>query len=229
MLPVTICHNLSVINESIRSLEIRCSRPSHSVKLIAVSKKKSAEAIREAWHCGQKMFGESYAQEFQRKAESLADLAIEWHFIGPIQSNKTRLIAAHAHWVHSIDRLKIASRLAAQRPEDMPDMNVCIEVNINNEPGKSGIPLDEVADLARAIDSLKNLRLRGLMCIPQHSASKAAQHAAFSRLRSMMEQLNEGDFSLDTLSMGMSGDYPVAIEEGATMIRVGTAIFGERR
>lgn len=223
-----ICQRLGTINANIRHHALANGRDPETVALIAVSKKKPASMIREALRCGHKRFGESYAQEFKDKAEALADTDIEWHFIGPIQSNKTKLIAAHAHWAHSVDREKIARRLAAQRPDTLPPLNICLQVNIDNEAGKSGVSVDELPELARSVAAIDNIRLRGLMCIPRPRTDSTAQHKPFARLRAAMAELNKHGFSLDTLSMGMSGDYAAAIAEGATMVRIGTAIFGQR-
>jgi pyridoxal phosphate enzyme (YggS family) len=203
-------------------------RRAEDIELLAVSKTFPAEAIREACETGQCRFAESYVQEALHKMEALRDLSIEWHYIGPIQSNKTRPIAEHFAWVHSIDRLKIAERLSAQRPAGLPPLQVCIEVNISGEASKSGIHPDEVPALAQAIASLPNLQLRGLMTIPAPTEEPAEQRAAFARLRMLFEQLNRQGLQLDTLSMGMSHDFPAAIAEDATIVRVGTAIFGTR-
>lgn len=203
-------------------------RREEEVELLAVSKTFPADAIRDACATGQRRFAESYVQEALHKMEALRGLDIEWHYIGPIQSNKTRPIAEHFAWVHSIDRPKIAERLSAQRPADMPPLQVCIEVNISGEASKSGVLPDEVAALAQAIASLPNLQLRGLMTIPAPAEDVAEQRAAFARLRELFDRLNRQGMRLDTLSMGMSHDFPAAIAEGATVVRVGTAIFGTR-
>lgn len=203
-------------------------RDPQDVKLLAVSKTFPAEDIRAAYAAGQRCFAENYAQEGVGKIAALQDLPIEWHFIGPIQSNKTRLIAEHFSWVHSIERLKIAERLSAQRPENLPPLHVCIEVNISGEASKSGVAPDELSALARAVATLPHLKLRGLMAIPQPDSNPAQQHAAFAQLRQLQTQLVNAGLPLDTLSMGMSHDFPAAIAEGATMVRIGTAIFGVR-
>ncbi len=223
-----ICRRLSKITDDIHRLEEEFNRPRSSVTLLAVSKTKPASMIREALACGQRHFGENYAQELHDKAGELAGEPIEWHFIGPIQSNKTKLIAAHAHWVHSIDREKIARRLAAQRPDTLPPLNVCLQVNIDNEANKSGVTLAALPELAEAVAAIDGVVLRGLMCIPRRRQGFDAQREPFARLRRALEQLNDDGFALDTLSMGMSGDYAAAIAEGATMVRIGTAIFGQR-
>lgn len=193
-----------------------------------MSKTWPASDVREAALAGQKSFGENYVQEGTEKAKSLASLGLDWHFIGPLQSNKTRPVAEAFHWFHSVDRLKIAERLSEQRPENLPALQVCIQVNVSNESSKSGVSIDEVAALAHCVAKLPRIRLRGLMAIPEAVDDFAQQRAAFRRLREALEQLNKEGLLLDTLSMGMSHDLEAAIAEGATMVRVGTAIFGER-
>ncbi|PZQ36493.1 MAG: YggS family pyridoxal phosphate-dependent enzyme, partial [Ectopseudomonas oleovorans] len=195
------------------------------IGLLAVSKTKPAEAIREAHAAGLRDFGENYLQEALEKQTQLADLPLIWHFIGPIQSNKTRPIAEHFDWVHSVDRLKIAQRLSEQRPAHLPALNICLQVNISGEDSKSGCSPEELTALARAVVALPNLRLRGLMAIPEPTDDVAAQHAAFARLRQLRDELA---LNLDTLSMGMSHDLEAAIAEGATWVRIGTALFGAR-
>ena len=200
-----------------------------SVNLLAVSKAQSAIAIREAYAAGQKLFGENYLQEALDKQSQLADLAIEWHFIGPIQSNKTQLIAQHFNWVHSIDRLKIAQRLNDARPETLAPLQVCIQVNISNEESKSGVTQQELETLASAISKLPRLKLRGLMAIPEPSNDNNKQRIQFKQVRECYDDLLEKGFTLDTLSIGMSDDYRIAIEEGATIVRIGSALFGARK
>ena len=200
-----------------------------SVNLLAVSKAQSAIAIREAYAAGQKLFGENYLQEALDKQSQLADLAIEWHFIGPIQSNKTQLIAQHFNWVHSIDRLKIAQRLNDARPETLAPLQVCIQVNISNEESKSGVTQQELETLASAISKLPRLKLRGLMAIPEPSNDNNKQRIQFKKVRECYDALLEKGFTLDTLSIGMSDDYRIAIEEGATIVRIGSALFGARK
>ena len=200
-----------------------------SVNLLAVSKAQSALAIREAYAAGQKLFGENYLQEALDKQSQLADLAIEWHFIGPIQSNKTQLIAQHFNWVHSIDRLKIAQRLNDARPETLAPLQVCIQVNISNEESKSGVTQQELETLASAISKLPRLKLRGLMAIPEPSNDNNKQRIQFKQVRECYDALLEKGFSLDTLSIGMSDEYQIAIEEGATIVRIGSALFGARK
>ncbi len=200
-----------------------------SVNLLAVSKAQSALAIREAHAAGQKLFGENYLQEALDKQSQLADLAIEWHFIGPIQSNKTQLIAQHFNWVHSIDRLKIAQRLNDARPETLAPLHVCIQVNISNEESKSGVTQQDLEALASAISKLPRLKLRGLMAIPEPSNDNNKQRIQFKQVRECYDALLEKGFTLDTLSIGMSDDYQIAIEEGATIVRIGSALFGARK
>ncbi len=200
-----------------------------SVNLLAVSKAQSAIAIREAYAAGQKLFGENYLQEALDKQSQLTDLAIEWHFIGPIQSNKTQLIAQHFNWVHSIDRLKIAQRLNDARPETLAPLQVCIQVNISNEESKSGVTQQELETLASAISKLPRLKLRGLMAIPEPSNDNNKQRIQFKQVRECYDALLEKGFTLDTLSIGMSDDYRIAIEEGATIVRIGSALFGARK
>ncbi|WP_299312215.1 YggS family pyridoxal phosphate-dependent enzyme [uncultured Halomonas sp.] len=206
-------------------------RPATDARLLAVSKTKPASLIREAWHLGQREFGENYVQEALEKQAALADLdGIVWHFIGPLQSNKTRDVAEHFAWVHSVDREKIARRLNDQRPADMPPLDICLQVNISDEATKSGASLAELPALAEAVLSMPRLRLRGLMAIPAPAEDREAQRKPFARLREALEVLHERfpEAPLDTLSMGMTGDLEAAVREGATLVRVGTAIFGER-
>ena len=198
------------------------------IRLLAVSKTWPAESVREAAAAGQHAFGENYVQEGVAKVEALAGLGLEWHFIGPLQSNKTRLVANSFAWVHSIDRLKIAERLSEQRDVHLPPLEVCIQVNVSGEASKSGVAPDDLPELARAVSALPRLRLRGLMAIPEPTSDVALQRARFASLRQLREQLNAGGLQLDTLSMGMSDDLEAAIAEGSTMVRVGTAIFGGR-
>jgi pyridoxal phosphate enzyme (YggS family) len=198
------------------------------IRLLAVSKTWPAESVREAAAAGQRAFGENYVQEGVAKVEALADLGLEWHFIGPLQSNKTRPVANSFAWVHSIDRLKIAQRLSEQRDVFLPPLQVCIQVNVSGEASKSGVSPAELPDLARAVAALPRLKLRGLMTIPEPTSDVALQRSRFAMLRQLMEQLRADGLELDTLSMGMSDDLEAAIAEGSTMVRVGTAIFGSR-
>lgn len=203
-------------------------RDAAEVRLLAVSKTWPADSVREAAAAGQRAFGENYVQEGAEKVDALAGLGLEWHFIGPLQSNKTRLVANRFVWVHSIDRLKIAERLSAQRDAHLPPLEVCIQVNVSGEASKSGVAPGELPALARAVAGLPRLRLRGLMAIPEPTSDVALQRARFATLRQLRDQLNADGLALDTLSMGMSDDLEAAIAEGSTMVRVGTAIFGSR-
>lgn len=224
----TIASNLQAVRAAIAAATVEAVRTSGEVTLLAVSKTFAPDAIREACHNGQTRFAESYVQEALGKIAALHDLPIEWHFIGPIQGNKTRAIAEHFAWVHSIDRLKIAERLSAQRPAHLPPLQVCLQVNISKEASKSGVPSGEAAQLAGQVAQLPRLSLRGLMTIPAPSEDVSAQRAAFAQLRELRDQINQQGLRLDTLSMGMSHDFAAAIAEGATMVRIGTAIFGGR-
>jgi pyridoxal phosphate enzyme (YggS family) len=225
----SISTNLQAVNDRIRAAARACGREPEEVALLAVSKTWPVEAVRVAAAAGQRAFGENYVQEGCAKATALADLGLEWHFIGPLQSNKTRLVASHFDWVHSIDRLKIAERLSAQRDVHRPPLNVCIQVNVSGEASKSGVAPEEAVALAHAVAALPRLRLRGLMCIPEPTEDDALLAARFGTLRALRERLAGEGLVLDTLSMGMSHDLEAAIAAGATMVRVGTAIFGERR
>jgi pyridoxal phosphate enzyme (YggS family) len=199
-----------------------------AVTLLAVSKAQTAEKLREAYAAGQTKFGENYLQEALNKQAELADLNIEWHFIGPIQSNKTQPIAQHFSWVHGVDRLKIAQRLSDARPADLPPLQICLQVNISGETSKSGVAPNALLDLVKVVSTLPRLSLRGLMTIPEPTDDVALQRQQFKQMRDLLNDLNKEGFALNTLSMGMSSDYKVAIEEGATIIRVGSAIFGAR-
>lgn len=208
-------------------------RDPREIVLVAVSKTQSVDAIRSAYAAGQRDFGENYVQEALEKMDALADLAISphsiiWHFIGPIQSNKTRTIAERFDWVHSVDRLKIAERLSAQRPGERGPLQLCIQVNVSGELSKSGCAPEETAQLARRIAALPNLSLRGLMAVPEPTPDAALQRRRFETLRTLRDELNASGLALDTLSMGMSADMPEAIAAGSTMVRIGTAIFGAR-
>lgn len=223
-----IDYNLQAVRRAIEQAAQAADRPLRDIVLLAVSKTFAADDVRQAYAAGQHAFGESYLQEALDKIEALRDLAIEWHFIGPVQSNKTRAIAENFSWVHSVDRLKIAERLSAQRPENMPPLNVCLQVNVSGEGSKSGVAPGEVLQLARQIAALPRLRLRGLMAIPAPAHDPVAQRKPFAQLRELQQQLNAQGLALDTLSMGMSQDMQAAILEGATMVRIGSAIFGNR-
>ena len=206
----------------------RAGRPTDSVRLLAVSKTQPADRLRQAFHYGLHCFGENYLQEALVKIQALADLPIQWHFIGPIQSNKTKEIAQHFAWVQSVDRLKIARRLATQRPELSPPLNVCIQVNIDQEPTKSGVAPTEVYELAHHINTFERLVLRGMMIIPKKTDDIVMQRASFERAYQLFTRLAADYPTVDTLSMGMSGDLATAIEQGSTMVRIGTALFGSR-
>lgn len=203
-------------------------RDAATVQLLAVSKTFPADAVRAVYAAGQRAFGENYVQELQTKAAELADLAIEWHFIGPLQSNKTRIVAETAHWVHAIDRLKIAERLSAQRPAHLPPLQVCVQVNVSEEDSKSGCSPADAPALLQAVAALPGLQLRGLMCIPEPTQDAATLAARFGVLRQLQQQMAAQGLVLDTLSMGMSADMAQAIAAGSTLVRVGTAIFGAR-
>jgi pyridoxal phosphate enzyme (YggS family) len=225
----SIADNLQAVHARIAAACAAAGRRRDSVTLLAVSKTWPSEAIREAAKGGARAFGESYVQEAIGKIAALADLDLEWHFIGPLQSNKTRLVAEHFAWVHSIDRLKIAERLSAQRPAGLPPLQVCIEVNVSGEASKSGCAPDDAVELARHLVQLPNLVLRGLMTIPEASEDVALVRQRFAELGRLRERVGAAcGLALDTLSMGMSHDLEVAIAEGATIVRVGTAIFGSR-
>lgn len=204
-------------------------RPAKSVKLLAVSKTKPVSDLQQAYAAGQRLFGENYVQEGVEKVQALESLTdIEWHFIGPIQSNKTKLVAEHFDWVQSIDRLKIAQRLSNQRPTNKPPINICIQINIDDESSKSGILVDQVDALAAQVAALPNLSLRGLMAIPSASKDDHQLSESLETMKSLFDNLKTQYSSIDTLSMGMSKDLPIAIAAGSTMVRIGTAIFGPR-
>jgi len=225
----TIETRLQAVHDRIaRAADAAGRQPDH-IRLIAVSKTFSAQAVRAAAAWGQRGFGENYAQEGIDKMLELGDPGLEWHFIGPIQSNKTRLLAAHFHWVQSVDRLKVAERLAQQRPPHLPPLQVCIQVNVSGEATKSGVEPSALVALGNEVAVLPGLRLRGLMTIPAPTPDLASQRRQFRRLRELRDELADRGLPLDTLSMGMSDDLEAAIAEGATMVRVGRAIFGERR
>lgn len=226
-----IAEKIHDIHQRIQDSSSRAGRNSNDIQLLAVSKTQTPSRILEAYNTGQRAFGENYLQEARDKQQVLDDLDIEWHFIGPIQSNKTREIATHFSWVHSVDRLKIAERLSKQRPAGLPLLNICIQVNIDNESTKAGATLEELASLANAINILPNLALRGLMAIPAKRDDMEAQQQVFERVAKTMQRLTLSNptLQLDTLSMGMSDDMDAAIASGATIIRVGSAIFGPRK
>ena len=224
-----ISTQLSAVRQRIRAACLAAGRPLDAVTLLAVSKTFGAESVRAAFEAGQTAFGENYIQEALGKITALRQLPIEWHCIGPIQSNKTRLVAEHFDWVHTVDRLKIAQRLSEQRPADLAPLQVCIQVNVDGGPTKSGVvPLDALA-LAQAVAALPRLRLRGIMCIPEPAPGFDAACAVFKRASDLLEDLKAQGLALDTLSMGMSADLEAAIASGSTMVRVGSAIFGTRQ
>ncbi|MHB1239616.1 MAG: YggS family pyridoxal phosphate-dependent enzyme [Gammaproteobacteria bacterium] len=225
----TISSRVGNVQARIRRAEIRYGCPPGSVALLAVSKGHGPEAIRAAFAAGLTRFGESYVQEALGKCAALTDLPLEWAFIGPIQSNKTRDIATHFQWVHSVDRLKIARRLNEQRPAAGPPLAICLQVNVSREPTKSGLDLDALEAVAAEVYGLPRLRLRGLMAIPAPDPDPAQQRRAFRALRRAFESLNRAGMGLDTLSMGMTDDLEAAVAEGATVVRVGTGLFGPRR
>ncbi|EFQ60731.1 MULTISPECIES: YggS family pyridoxal phosphate-dependent enzyme [Pseudomonas] len=221
----TIADNIGQVSRRIRAAADAVQRDANSIHLLAVSKTKPAQAVREAYAAGMRDFGENYLQEALGKQAELTDLPLSWHFIGPIQSNKTRAIAENFAWVHSVDRLKIAQRLSEQRPADLPPLNICIQVNVSGEASKSGCTPADLPALANAISALPRLKLRGLMAIPEPTEDRAEQDAAFATVRELQAGLN---LPLDTLSMGMSHDLESAIAQGATWVRIGTALFGAR-
>ena len=221
----TIADNIGLVSERIRAATQAAQRDTGSVHLLAVSKTKPSQAVREAYAAGMRDFGENYLQEALGKQAELTDLPLSWHFIGPIQSNKTRAIAENFAWVHSVDRLKIAQRLSEQRPADLPPLNICIQVNVSGEASKSGCTPADLPALAEAISALPRLKLRGLMAIPEPTDDRAEQDTAFATVRDLQASL---DLGLDTLSMGMSHDLESAIAQGATWVRIGTALFGAR-
>lgn len=224
----TIPANLQAVGARIDAALAAAGRTPQSLRLIAVSKTWPAAAVREAAACGQAAFGESYIQEALPKIASLRDLPLEWHFIGPLQSNKTRVVAENFDWVHSVDRIRIAERLSAQRPAALGPLQVCVQVNVSGEQSKSGCAPEALRDIANAVAALPRLRLRGLMAIPEPTPDAALLRARFAQLRALCERLGAEGLELDTLSMGMSQDLELAIAEGATMVRIGTAIFGVR-
>jgi pyridoxal phosphate enzyme (YggS family) len=228
----TIAGNLQAVEATIQAACEAANRPRSTLQLLAVSKTFPAEAVLEAIAVGQRAFGENYVQEGVDKIAAVAkarpDLMLEWHFIGPIQSNKTRPIATSFQWVHTVERLKIAQRLSEQRPPELGPLDICLQVNISGEATKSGAKPEELLDLAKAVAQLPNLRLRGLMAIPEPQAAPALQRAPFARLRALAQDITRAGIHLDTLSMGMSGDLQSAVLEGATIVRIGSAIFGAR-
>ena len=224
----TIAANLQDVRARIATACAAAGRNVEEVTLLAVSKTFGADAVREAFSVNQRAFGENYVQEAIAKMDALADLPLEWHCIGPLQSNKTRPVAERFDWVHTVDRLKIAERLSDQRPDALPALNVCIQVNIDGGPSKSGVLPAEALALARAVAALPRLRLRGLMTIPDIASDLIAARAVHASAKALFDQLNKAGLALDTLSMGMSADLEAAVVEGSTLVRVGSAIFGSR-
>ena len=228
----TIAQALQQVMQRIAVASAAAGRPAGAVALLAVSKTQPAEAVRAAHAAGQRAFGENYVQEALAKIEALADLRprLEWHLIGPLQGNKTRAVAEAFDWVHSVDRLKVAQRLAEQRPAGLPPLNLCLQVNVSGEASKSGVEPIELQALAAAVAALprERVRLRGLMAIPEPATGDKAQRRPHRALREMLAALNSTGLALDTLSMGMSADLEAAVAEGATVVRIGTAIFGRR-
>jgi pyridoxal phosphate enzyme (YggS family) len=226
--PQNLTHHVNHVRSRIRRAAVAAGRDPDAITLVAVTKSQTAETIRQAATCGVTDFGENYLQEALGKMTTLAELPLRWHFIGSIQSNKTREIAERFDWVHSIDRFSIARRLSEQRPHHAPPLDLCIQVKLVAEPNKGGVQPVELGQLAAAAAQLPKVRLRGLMCVPPPQADVAAERALFARLRTLLEELNAGGQKLDTLSMGMSDDFEAAIAEGATLVRIGTALFGPR-
>jgi pyridoxal phosphate enzyme (YggS family) len=223
--------NLQAVHARIAEACARAGRPEGSVRLLAVSKTFDADAVRQAWAAGQRAFGENYVQEGVEKVQRLRELGcsgIEWHCIGPLQSNKTRVVAEHFDWVHTIDRLKIAQRLSEQRPPELAPLQVCVQVNVDGGANKSGASPEAALVLAHEVAALPRLRLRGLMCIPEPTPDFASACAVFERARALLDQLKAAGLELDTLSMGMSADLEAAVASGSTLVRVGSAIFGGR-
>ena len=224
----SIAHRTRYLLAETARLAVACGRPAASVTLVGISKTHPAESVREAVEAGLRHVGESYVQEALPKQEALADLPVTWHFVGRLQANKTAPVAAGFDWVHAVDRLRIAERLNAQRPADRPPLNCCIEVNLSGEGSKGGVSPDELPALAAAVAVMPRLTLRGLMVLPEATDDPARQREPFARLRRLLEELRREHPQLDTLSMGMSGDMEAAIAEGATLVRIGTALFGPR-
>lgn len=226
----TIANNLQLVRNRIQAACAQTGRPADSVTLLAVSKTFPAVTVRDAFHAGQRWFGENYVQEALDKIAELADLRaqITWHLIGPLQSNKTRMVAEHFDWVQSVDRLKVAQRLSEQRPAHLPPLQVCIQVNTSGEASKSGVAPSEALALAQAVAALPRLQLRGVMALPAPSPDPAVQADALAQVRVVFEQLRVAGLPLDVLSMGMSADLEAAVAQGSTMVRVGTALFGQR-
>jgi pyridoxal phosphate enzyme (YggS family) len=226
---IRVTENLAKISDLLAISASEADRPADAVKLLAVSKKQPLSKIRAAAAAGQRDFGENFVQEGVEKIDQSRDLDLVWHFIGHLQSNKTRVVAEYFDWVHTIDKLKTARRLNEQRPACKAALNVCLQVNVDDEASKSGVAPEALPGLAAAVAELPNLRFRGLMCLPRPADDLASQRKPFAQLRKMAESLRVDGIDTDTLSMGMSGDYKAAILEGATIVRIGTALFGERK
>jgi len=225
---IRVTENLAKISDLLAISATEAGRDPSAVKLLAVSKKQSLDKILAATAAGQRDFGENFVQEGLEKIRATAEKGLTWHFIGHLQSNKTRAVAENFDWVHTIDKLKVATRLSSQRPDNRTALNVCLQVNVDEETTKSGVEVDALPELAAACMELPNIRLRGLMCLPAIRQGLAAQREPFARLRKLAEDLERIGIPLDTLSMGMSGDFRAAIFEGATIVRIGTAVFGAR-
>jgi pyridoxal phosphate enzyme (YggS family) len=225
---MTIATNLAQLNLQIAELTARYQRPPNCVQLLAVSKNQTSAAIEAAYSAGQRAFGENYLQEALTKISALKEYAIEWHFIGAIQSNKTKKLAEHFAWIHTVDNLSVAERLNKQRPDELPPLNICLQVNISHDPNKSGCAPENILALAQACQNFTRLNLRGLMTIPQQNNSFTSQRAEFHKMFELFQKLSIDGLNIDTLSMGMSDDLEAAIAEGSTMLRIGTKIFGIR-
>ena len=225
---IGVTENFRKIQDLLAKAAVEAGRNPEDIRLLAISKKKPVASILEAASAGQRDFGENFVQEGLRKMEEAGRDDLIWHFVGHLQANKTRPVAESFHWVHTVDRLKIAERLSRQRPHDAGDLNVCIQVNIDEEASKAGISAANVPQLAQAVSVLPRLRLRGLMCIPAVRRDIAEQRRPFAKMKMLIDSLQESGISLDTLSMGMTADYVAAVQEGATLVRIGTALFGAR-
>ena len=225
---IRVTENLRVIRDLLAKASNDAGRGDSSVKLLAVSKKQPVSAVLAAAEAGQRDFGENFVQEGLEKIAAAGRDDLNWHFIGHLQTNKTKAVAGHFSWVHTVDRLKTAERLSKQRPEELGDLNICLQVNIDNEAGKSGLRASEVLALARTVSALPRIRLRGLMCLPENRSDFEQQREPFARLHELLTLIKEDGIDVDTLSMGMSADYAAAIYEGSTIVRIGTAIFGAR-
>ena len=226
---IRVTENLPKIRDLLTIAAIEAERDPDTVKLVAVSKTHPLESILAAASLGHRDFGENFVQEALDKILATAETGLIWHFIGHLQSNKTRIVSENFDWVHTVDNLKVAGRLSRQRPAELEPLNVCLQVNVDSEPGKSGVSVDALPELAAACDELPNIRLRGLMCLPAIRTEFEEQRRPFAKLRELASALRDEGVDTDTLSMGMTGDYRAAILEGATIVRIGTALFGERK